>query len=86
MEIVEQAIDECGFQFTPWADAPAVRCVRNSVARERYFARIAEPTDDDQERAYERKRKAWFRGVKTALDAKALLAALYEGDRVLWKP
>ena len=29
---------------------------------------------------------AGFRAVKSALDAKALLAATYEGDRVLWKP
>jgi hypothetical protein len=55
--------------------------------RDRYFARIAEPTDDeDKEKAYERKRKAWFRSVKAALDGKALLAAPYEGDRLLWKP
>ena len=87
IEIVEQAIDDCGFQFTPWADAPAVRCVRDSVVRERYFTRIAEPMDgDDEEKAYERKRKAWFRAVKAALDAKALMAAPYEEDRVLWKP
>jgi hypothetical protein len=86
-EVVEQAIDEAGFQFTPWADAPAARCVRDSVVRDRYFARIAEPTDDDdQKKAYDRKHKAWSRSVKAMLDAKVLMAALYEGDRVLWKP
>ena len=87
MAVVDRALDECGFQFTPWTDGPAVRCVRDSIVRDRYFARITEPTDgEDEERAKERKRKAWFRSVKAALDAKILLAAPYEGDRVLWKP
>jgi hypothetical protein len=86
-EVVEQAIDEAGFQFTPWADAPPAQCVRDSVVRDRYFARIAEPTDDDdQKKAYDRKLKAWSRSVKAMLDAKVLMAAPYEGDRVLWKP
>jgi hypothetical protein len=87
MSVVDQALGECGFQFTPWADGPAVCCVKDSIVRDRYFARIAEPEDDaDMGKAHERKRKAWFRSVKAALDAKALLAAPYEGDRVLWKP
>jgi hypothetical protein len=87
MSVVDQALGECGFQFTPWTDGPAVCCVKDSVVRGRYFVRIAEPEDDaDRGKAHERKRKAWFRSVKSALDAKALLAAPYEGDRVLWKP
>ena len=87
MSVINQTIEECGFNFTPWADGPAVRCVRDSVVRERYYTRIAEPMDgEDEEKAYERKRKAWFRAVKAALDAKALMAAPYEEDRVLWKP
>jgi hypothetical protein len=69
------------------AGLPTVRCVRDSTVRDRYFARIAEPTDgEDEERSYERKRKAWFRAVKAALDAKVLVAAPYEEDRALWKP
>ena len=87
MSVIDQALGECGFQFTPWADGPVVCCVKDSIVRDRYFARIAEPEDDaDKGKAHERKRKAWFRSVKAALDAKALLAAPYEGDRVLWKP
>jgi hypothetical protein len=87
MEVVEQAIDEAGFNFMPWAETSAVRCVRDSIVRERYFTRIAEPKDvDDQEKAYDRKLKAWSRSVKAMLDGKALMAAPYEGDRVLWKP
>jgi hypothetical protein len=87
MSVVDQALGECGFQFTPWADGRAVCCVKDSIVRGRYFARIAEPEDDaDRGKARDRKRKAWFRSVKAALDAKALLAAPYEGDRVLWRP
>jgi hypothetical protein len=87
MSVADDALAECGFNFTPWADGPAVRCVRDSIVRERYFARVAEPTDgQDEKKACERKRKAWFRAVKAALDAKSLLAAPYEDDRALWKP
>jgi AAA domain len=87
MSVVEDALAECGFGFKPWADGPIVRCVKDSIVRDRYFARIAEPTDgEEEEKSHERKRKAWFRSVKSSLDAKALLAATYEGDRVLWKP
>jgi hypothetical protein len=87
MSVVDEALAECGFSFTPWADGPVVRCVRDSTVRDRYFTRIAEPTDgEDEKRSYGRKRKAWFRAVKAALDAKALMAAPYEEDRVLWKP
>lgn len=86
MEVIDQAVDECGFQFKPWEDGPTVRCVKDSIVRDRYFARIAEPTDDGHEKAYDRKLKAWTRSVKAMLDAKALMAAPYEGDRALWKP
>jgi hypothetical protein len=87
MEIVDQAMDQCAFQFTPWADGPTVWCVKDSTVRERYYTRIAEPKDDeDLEKATARKRQAWNRAVKAALDGKTLMAAPYEGDRALWKP
>ena len=87
MDVIDAAIDEAGFQFMPFADGPMVRAVKDGTARDRYFARIAEPADgDDPEKAAERKRKAWFRTVKTALDAKDLMAATKDGERILWKP
>jgi AAA domain len=87
MSVVDDALAECGFNFTPWADGPVVWCVKDSLVRNRYFARIAEPTDGEgEDAAYQRKRKAWFRAVKAALDAKTLVAAPYDLDRVLWKP
>jgi hypothetical protein len=87
MTVVDDALRECGFNFTPWADGPVVRCVKDSIVRERYFIRIAEPRDDeDPEKAAERKRKSWHRAVKASLDVKDLVAAPYDEDRVLWKP
>jgi hypothetical protein len=87
MSVVDKAIEECGFRFTPGADWPVVRCVKDSIVRERYFVRIAEPKDgDDPKRTYDRKLKSWQRSVKATLDAKLLMAAPYEGDRILWTP
>jgi hypothetical protein len=87
MAVVEQAIDEAGFSFVPFADGPMVRGVKDGNARARYYARIAEPQDDeDLEKAAARKRQAWHRTVKAALDAKGLMAAERDGERVLWKP
>jgi KaiC/GvpD/RAD55 family RecA-like ATPase len=87
MAVVEQAIDEAGFSFVPFADGPMVRGVKDGIARERYYARVAEPQDDeDADKAAARKRQAWHRTVKAALDAKGLVAAERDGERVLWKP
>ena len=87
MSVIEAAIDEAGSSFVPFADGPMVRGVKDEIARARYYARIAEPQDDeDLEKAAARKRQAWHRTVKAALDAKGLMAAERDGERVLWKP
>lgn len=87
MTVVDEAIDEAGFDFKPFATGPIVRAAHDSIVRERYYARIAEPKDDEDERkAYNRKHHAWTRQVKAALDAKALMAALMDGERAIWKP
>jgi KaiC/GvpD/RAD55 family RecA-like ATPase len=87
MSVIEAAIDEAGLSFMPFADGPIVRGVKDGIARARYYARIAEPQDDeDLEKAGARKRQAWHRTVKAALDAKGLMAAERGGERILWKP
>jgi AAA domain len=87
MTVVDAAIDEAGFDFKPFAAGPVVRAVPESVVRERYYARIAEPKDNEDERkAYNRKHHAWKRQLKSAIDAKALMAALKDGERAIWKP
>jgi KaiC/GvpD/RAD55 family RecA-like ATPase len=79
MSVVERAIAEAGFDFTP-ADGPTVRCVKDSVARGRYFARLAEALDnEDPAKAVERKRKAYSRAVKVMLDANDLMAECGNG-------
>jgi AAA domain/CHC2 zinc finger len=72
------------------APEPLFALVRYQIdlrSRARYYAKIAEPQDDeDLEKAAARKRQAWHRTVKAALDAKGLMAAERDGERVLWKP
>jgi AAA domain len=87
MSVIEAAIDEAGLSFMPFADGPTVRGVKDGIARARYYGRIAEPEDDeDADKASDRKRKAWKRAVKAALDAKDLMAVERDGGRLLWKP
>jgi hypothetical protein len=87
MSVIEAAIDEAGLSFMPFADGPIVRGVKDGIARARYYGRIAEPEDDeDADKASDRKRKAWKRAVKAALDAKDLMAVERDGGRLLWKP
>jgi hypothetical protein len=87
MSVITDAIDEAGFQFAAFSDGPLVRGVKDAIARARYYARIAEPEDDeDAGKASDRKRKAWKRAVKAALDARDLMAVERDGGRLLWKP
>lgn len=87
MSVITDAINEAGFQFAAFSDGPLVRGVKDAIARARYYARIAEPEDDeDAGKASDRKRKAWKRAVKAALDAKDLMAVERDGGRLLWKP
>ena len=87
MDVIDAAIDEAGFQFMRFADGPMVRAVKDGTARDRYFARIAEPADgDDPEKAAEPEAEGLVSSVKTALDAKDLMAATKDGERILWKP
>ena len=53
-----------------------------------YFTRIAEQaeTGEDVGKLRDRQRKAFNRAVKSALDAKYLIAADRNGERKLWLP
>jgi AAA domain/Bifunctional DNA primase/polymerase, N-terminal len=87
MTVIEQAIEEAGMNLRPLPDGPVVRCVKDSVPRFRYYAKIAEPADgEDKAKTAERKRKTWNRAIKSALDAKNIMAVMDGGDRLLWKP
>jgi hypothetical protein len=87
MTVIDQAIEEAGVSFRPFTNGLTVRGVKDSVARERYYAKIAEPLDDeDREKATARKSKAWRRAIKATLDAKVLMAVPDGEDRLIWKP
>jgi AAA domain len=88
MEVIAQAIDEVGQDFPSFADGPTVRAVSEGSVRSRYYMRIAEQAepDEDADKVEGRRRKAFSRALKGAIDAKVLVARGREGVRMLWLP
>ena len=88
IEIVAQAEDEAGETLRPWPDGPSVKAVSDDEVRARYYARVAEQAGlgDDPSKLAARQRQAYRRSVKSALDAKLLIAALQNDVRFLWLP
>lgn len=89
MDVVALALDEKGADLRPFGMAgPQVRAVADSHIRDRYFARIAEKAepDEDEQRLYNRQLKAFNRSIKGAIDAKSLVAGDHKGERFIWQP
>jgi hypothetical protein len=89
MEVIAQAIEEVGETFRPFGkDGPLVRGVADDLVRDRYYDRIAEKADpnDDPKKLAARRRQAFGRALKAELDAKRLIAAEYGEKRFLWAP
>jgi hypothetical protein len=88
MDITAHALDEVGEDFRPYANGPIVRAVSDEAVRERYYDRIAEKAepDEDAHKLAERQRKAFNRAIKDALNAKDLIAKEHGGARLLWLP
>jgi hypothetical protein len=88
MTIIREAIEESGITFKPFADGPAVSGVKDEIVRNRLYLKIAEKADpdDDPLKVANRKRQAFNRAIAAEIKAKALLAAEYKGDRILWVP
>jgi AAA domain len=89
MAVVVDAIDEAGEMFSPFgADGPRVRGVADSLVRARYYSRIAEQADPDEDRKKlaERQRKAFNNAVRDALKAERLFARERDGRRFIWLP
>jgi hypothetical protein len=65
-----------------------VRAVAESHIRKRYFDRLAEQAepDEDKGKLYDRRRQAFRRAIKSAIDAKNLVADDKNGERFLWLP
>ena len=89
MSVIAEAIDEKGETFRPFeASGPIVRGVLDTVARGRFFARIAEQAapDEDREKLADRQRKSFNRSLEAALRAETLMAMEKDGRRILWIP
>ncbi|WP_424362964.1 helicase RepA family protein [Methylocystis parvus] len=89
MDVIAEAIGDAGESFKPFGtDGPLVRGVAERAVRERYFARIAENADPDEdaEKLFDRQRKSFKRSVEAILKAKALIAAERKGERFVWLP
>jgi AAA domain len=88
MDMVAVTLDEAGKNIRPFANGPLVRVAADGAVRERYYARIAETTkpDDTPKKLADRQRQAFCASIKRAIDAKMLVAAQHNGERVLWLP
>jgi hypothetical protein len=89
MAVVVDAIDEAGETFSPFGgDGPRVHGVADSLVRARYYSRIAEQADPDEDRKKlaERQRKAFNNAVRDAIKAERLFARERDGRRFIWLP
>jgi hypothetical protein len=89
MDVVAQVLDEVGADIRAFGAAgPKVRAVAERHIRKLYFDRIAEKADPDEdaEKLYDRQRVSFKRAIKSAIDAKLLVADECGGERVIWLP
>jgi len=89
MDVVAQALDEAGSEIRAFGgDGPKVRAVAERHIRKLYFDRIAEQADSDEDadKLYDRQRVSFKRAIKSAIDAKLLVADECGGERVIWLP
>ena len=88
MDMVEQAMIGSGQFAHPFSDGPKVKVVTEEAIRLRYVERIAEkpgPNETPEEVA-ERLRRAFKRTLTSAINAKRLVAAAQDGQRIIWLP
>jgi hypothetical protein len=89
MDVTVAALEEAGAPFKPFgAKGPSVHAVADKAIRSRYFARIAEQADTDEEPAklYERQRKAFNRAIADAIKAERIMAQEWDNSRLIWIP
>ena len=89
MDVVAQVLDEAGADIRAFGAAgPKVRAVAERHIRKLYFDRIAEKADPDEdaEKLYDRQRVSFKRAIKSAIDAKLLVADECGGERFIWLP
>jgi len=88
MAVIEEAIAEAGQNIPASPDGPNVRAVSEDALRKRYYARLAEEADPDEDagKLAERQRKTFNRALAPAIKAQAIFAREYSGRRFLWLP
>jgi hypothetical protein len=88
IEVTALAIEEAGRDIRSFSDGPVVRAASDEAVRLRYYARMAEKADPDEDpyTVAERKRQTYFRAVRSALAAKELNARIEGEERFLWLP
>jgi hypothetical protein len=89
MEVVAEMLGEAGEDVQAFGPSgPKVRAVAERHVRKRYFDRIAEQAepDEDKKKLYDRRRQAFKRAIKASIDAKLLVADACVGERFIWLP
>ena len=89
MDAIANAIDETGEEIQPYPTDPLkVRAVAERHIRKRYFDRVAEKADkdEDKEKVYDRNRKNLKNAIKRMIDARTVVAVDREGERYIWLP
>lgn len=88
MDCINNAIDEAGEVIQPNANGPKVRAVDEQHIRTRYFARVAQKADpdEDKKKLYDRQRNGFKDSIKKVIDAQVASATKHNGERFIWLP
>ena len=88
MAVIEEAIAEAGQNIPASPDGPNVRAVSEDALRRRFYTRLAEQADPDEDagKLAERQRKTFSRALTPAIRAQAIIAREYSERRFLWLP
>ena len=88
MEVVTQALIEETRRSYQIPDGPSVPIVTEEAVCSRYFMRNAEkPLPDEDQKAFEKRRRKAFRTrLNSALNSKLLIARTLNGETILWTP
>jgi hypothetical protein len=87
ISVVRHAIMESeSSPIRPFADGPLIKAVSDEIVRRRYYLRIAEKAepDEDPKKLADRQRNAFNNAVKSALKSEDLMARDRDGVRYLW--
>ena len=89
MDVVADSLSEFGVDIQVFGlSGPKVRAVAERHIRQRYFDRVAEKADPDEDadKLYDRRRVSFKRAIKLTIDAKLLIADDHKGERFIWLP